>query len=84
MQLFDNVTFGPSGLDRAAHLRSEDQVAEVLAGRRAGDAIVLWRGKPLLSEGDARDLVRLPLDHELFRDCGAPILLGLEDSSNNP
>lgn len=81
MQLFDNVTFGPSGLDRAAHLRSEDQVSEVLAGRRAGDAIVLWRGKPLLSEGDARDLIRLPLDHELFREGGVPILLGLENAS---
>lgn len=78
MQLFDNVTFGPSGLDRAAHLRGQNQMDEVLAGRAEGAAILMWRGKPLLEGGAERRLVRLPLTHEILQDCPTPILLGKE------
>lgn len=83
MQLFESVTFGPSGLDRAAHLRTDAVLAELADGRRAGHAIVLWRGKPLLgpvhSDETARDLVRLPVDHPVLAECAQPILLGQED-----
>ena len=46
MQLFENVTFGPSGLDRAAHLRTKEVLDEVASGARAGHTLCVWRGKP--------------------------------------
>ncbi|MEL7301833.1 MAG: NAD(+) diphosphatase [Pseudomonadota bacterium] len=64
------VTFGGSGLDRAAELRG---VPELPPGR----AIVLWRGKPALGE-DGR-LVRVDAAHALRRHAPAPILLGREE-----
>ena len=76
MKLAETVTFGGSGLDRAAELRGD--AAGLEATRKGGlaDIIVLWRGKPLL-QGDA--LVRLPADHALFADLSvAPLLLGRE------
>ena len=76
MQHAESVTFGGSGLDRAAHLRGD------VSGARADPTsrtIVLWRGKPLV-EGEGRDrLVRLPLDHPALAEArGAPFFLGLE------
>ncbi len=80
------VTFGGSGLDRAAALRGDDSA---LAGAR-GDAravcILIWRGKPLVA-GEGRDaLVRLALDHPLVAQrpggvIGDLLLLGLEDGA---
>jgi NAD+ diphosphatase len=78
MQLFEGVTFGPSGLDRAAHLRSSEVSEEVRSHQRAGHAIVLWRGKSLLDAGETRTLVRLPLDHPLLEEARDPLLLGQE------
>ncbi|MBU2981598.1 NAD(+) diphosphatase [Lentibacter algarum] len=76
MKLAETVTFGGSGLDRAAELRGDAQGLE--AARKSGraDIIAHWRGKPLV-QGDT--LVRLPADHPLFVDLGvAPLLLGRE------
>lgn len=78
MQLFDSVTFGPSGLDRVAHLRTDAVLQDLASGQRAGHAVVLWRGKPLQADGDARNLVRLPLDHPVIAGRENPILLGQE------
>ena len=54
MRHAEKVTFGGSGLDRAAHLRAE---RDALA-RLWSDAQVLpmWRGKPLVA-GEGRDLL---------------------------
>ncbi|PRY78113.1 NAD+ diphosphatase [Yoonia maritima] len=68
MKIAETVTFGGSGLNRAAHLRA--QAAELVQDRRAR-AILLWRGKPMLM-GDA--LTRVPLDHPMLTDAGADMV----------
>ncbi|MEO1705856.1 MAG: NAD(+) diphosphatase [Pseudomonadota bacterium] len=65
------VTFGGSRLDRAAELRST-------ADLPAGEAIVLWRGKPALTK--AGHLARVGAGHVLRRHAPAPLLLGREES----
>ena len=77
----ESVTFGTSGLDRAAHLRSD---AAALDARLAtGDAIVLpvWRGKPCLDVA-TRSLFWCPADHGVFDAADeAAIFLGLDDGA---
>ena len=59
MKLAETVTFGGSGLDRAAHLRGTEAGAP-----QAGDAaIVLWRGKVLMQRGDRTGLLRVGVPH---------------------
>jgi NAD+ diphosphatase len=71
------VTFGGSGLNRAAHLRSD---APKLSRDTAARAIVLWRGK-LLIDGKGQGLTRLPLDHPVMADAtSSHIFLGLDDA----
>ena len=49
MRQGEDVTFGGSGLDRAAGLRGD---AVALAGLAAeGAVLALWRGKPLIAGG---------------------------------
>ena len=72
MKNAESVTFGTSGLDRAAHLRGDPP---------AGDVMPVWRGKPMI-EGDESGRVAtfLPPDHSVFDDAGAPaIFLGMSD-----
>jgi NAD+ diphosphatase len=78
----ETVTFGGSGLDRAAELRGQSQVvADHLEGGTA-QVVVLWRGKPLVGGPDLDHLVRLPPDHPVLRSQGGvPILLGREDAN---
>jgi len=59
------VTFGTSGLDRAAELRGD--IAPVLADPTAR-IIVLWRGKILLTCENG-PLLRLPVDHPVTQDA---------------
>lgn len=81
MRYAETVTFGGSGLDRAAELRGQPQaVAAHLAGGTA-EVVVLWRGKPLVDGPDRDRLVRVAPDHPVLRaEGGAPILLGREDA----
>lgn len=75
MKRAESVTFGGSGLDRAAGLRGS---AEALAREWAGGGVMLmWRGKPLLSEG--RDLALLPANHSLAGGPERAIFLGRSD-----
>jgi NAD+ diphosphatase len=69
-----SVTFGPGGIDRAAHLRGD---AAALAAAFAGaDALCLpvWRGRPLLSPEGAGFL---PATHPLCAGAAEPMFLGL-------
>jgi len=71
----ERVTFGGSGLDRAAHLRKD---ADALAGLLDGGTVLpLWRGKPLIDGGEA--LGWLPPDSPVLAGAGAPVFLGLDD-----
>lgn len=74
MKIAETVTFGGSGLDRAAEWRGR---ADELCARPEARTMLLWRGKPML-EGDA--LVRVPLDHPVMADSADDlILLGIDD-----
>ena len=82
MKHAETVTFGGSGLNRAAHLR-EDEAALARAIKQENAAcVLLWRGKPLM-RGDS--LAMVPMDHPILRqglerEIDAPVFLGLEDS----
>ena len=76
MRIAETVTFGGSGLDRAAHLRG---AATEMSRAAEARFIVLWRGKLLLNAaGDA--LARLPGDHPLLQIRDRTfVFLGLDD-----
>ena len=74
MRAAEDVTFGATPLDRAAHLRSD---LDGLLARSGALSMVLWRGKPLVAE-DALSFV--PLNHPILADAErAPMFLGLKD-----
>jgi NAD+ diphosphatase len=74
MRHSESVTFGGSGLDRAAALRGD---ATGMAGLWAqGQVLALWRGKPLT---DGADLVWIAPGHRVLTDGGAQVFLGLDD-----
>ncbi len=76
MRLAESVTFGGSGLDRAAELRSQP---EALAGLRAGACVLpIWRGKPLL-DAESRAPVFLAADHAVFEHAGPEVFLGRDE-----
>lgn len=79
MKNAESVTFGGSGLDRAAHLRgSEKELADLLAQDGAG-VLAIWRGKPLM-DLETRALHWLAPDHPVFAAADeGPIWLGLDD-----
>ncbi|MGK7753580.1 MULTISPECIES: NAD(+) diphosphatase [unclassified Roseovarius] len=76
MRHAETVTFGGSGLDRAAELRGTPE--EIAAAPR--DVVLLWRGKPLV-EGPGLDrLVRLPVDHPVLSQADPEaVLLGRQE-----
>lgn len=82
MRHAETVTFGGSALDRAGELRDKpDAVAAALQDPDTR-AIVLWRGKPLISPERPTTLARLPLNHPVLAEAQeAPILLGREDGA---
>jgi len=75
MKNAESVTFGGSGLDRAAQMRGD---AAAIAARDTARACVFWRGKILL---DANDRVfRLPMTHAILNDRSPDLIfLGLEE-----
>lgn len=72
MKHAESVTFGGSGLDRAAHLRADPPVGQVLA---------FWQGKPLLrTEGDMRVPMFLQADQAVFDSSTEDaVFLGIDD-----
>ena len=77
MRNAENVTFGASTLDRAAHLRGS---VDDLTKDPSAKAIVLWRGKPLLN-AETSQVTQLPLDHPILTDAVEKIFLGLSSSA---
>lgn len=81
MRQAESVTFGGSGLDRAAHLRgSTDEIAGLLARDDAG-VLPIWRGKPLLATEDRAPVFLAP-GHPLFSTADeVPVFLGLDEGA---
>jgi len=78
MKHAETVTFGGSGLDRAAHLRADIDGVKADAGART---IVMWRGKPLI-EGEGAGLLRVPLDHPILNDASdLRLFIGLDEGT---
>ncbi|WP_430449546.1 NAD(+) diphosphatase [Rhodophyticola sp.] len=81
MMRAETVTFGGSGLDRAAHLRGDE--AALAAGPEAGAECILplWRGKPLMQgEGGAARLIWLRSDHPVLAQAArVRVFLGLDE-----
>lgn len=78
MLIAETVTFGGSGLDRAAHLRRDtDQLANDPQAR----TIVFWRGKVMANPNHT--LVRLSLDHSLL-SCSSPDRIFLGQNKDQP
>lgn len=73
MKIAEQVTFGGSGLNRAAERRGKLTDAD----RESADYLVFWRGKPLIEAGK---LARFPVSHMVFTDLAdSPIFLGVDD-----
>ena len=68
MNLAETVTFGGSGLDRAAECRAD---AAALRQHSEAKTIVFWRGKPLLND-DALHMVSM--DHLILKDATADLV----------
>ncbi|SFR36926.1 NAD(+) diphosphatase [Litoreibacter janthinus] len=80
MKLAETVTFGGSGLDRAAHLRGDAAALETLLAKSGTGVLPLWRGKPLIAGEDRDRPAWQTADHAIFALADeAPIFLGLDD-----
>jgi NAD+ diphosphatase len=74
----EEVTFGGSGLDRAAHLRGNPEALKASLRQPEARAILFWRGT-LLVEADGR-LARHEMNPSVVIEAGdAATLLGLDE-----
>ncbi len=74
----ETVTFGSSGLDRAALLRADADAVSALLAR--GQVLALWRGKPLAIRGDG--LAWLSAGHPALSHASDDfVFLGLDDGT---
>ena len=80
MKNAETVTFGGSGLDRAAELRTDGDALAAACASGNAETILIWRGKPLVVADTLDRLARLPLDHDVVSNADAPLLLGREDT----
>ena len=79
MRISETVTFGGSGLDRAAQLRNDAQAIEAMLQDLATRVLPVWRGKPLFA-GEPRGLGWLaPGEAVLGPADEAPVFLGLDE-----
>ncbi|WP_299963154.1 NAD(+) diphosphatase [uncultured Roseobacter sp.] len=82
MKHAETVTFGGSGLDRAAELRTDHAALEVAKSHPDSRAVLFWRGKPLVAPERPCELVRLPMNHPVVGDVvEPPVFLGREDGA---
>lgn len=83
MKHAETVTFGGSGLDRAAEVRGDDAALQRLMADPSTRAVLSWRGKPLISPERPAALVRLPMDHPILQSdaVSKPVFLGREDGA---
>ena len=76
MKLAETVTFGGSGLDRAAQLRGNLTETDISKGQ----SIVIWRGKVLVVNKDSPTLALLSCTHPILADA-PQIFLGRDNET---
>ncbi|SLN10209.1 NADH pyrophosphatase [Roseovarius albus] len=77
----ESVTFGGTGLDRAAELRGQEDALKQLIAEGQAETILLWNGKPLVSAENLDQLIYLRMDEPVLKKAQVPpILLGRSDS----
>lgn len=82
MKHAEEVTFGGSGLDRAAELRGDIPALAALMVDARSRCILMWRGKPLVAGGDPLELQRLPMDHPVLAQADLPpVFMGREEGA---
>jgi NAD+ diphosphatase len=83
MKIAETVTFGGSGLDRAAELRGDAVALATAQADPRSRTVVFWRGKPLLIDSpEGRELARLPMNHPLLAEASPdPFFLGREEGA---
>lgn len=83
MKHAETVTFGGSGLNRAAELRGPDAQARLMADP-ASRVTYMWRGKSVFSGAadGPLSLVWTDLKHPLAQTVGPRMFLGLEDDGS--
>lgn len=82
MKHAETVTFGGSGLDRAAEMRAKPDALAKFAADPAARAVIFWRGKTLINRDRPATVLRVPMDHPIVKESGeAPIFLGREDGA---
>ncbi len=80
MKIAEQVTFGGSGLDRAAELRADPAALQVLAADPAARFLPMWRAKPLVSGDSDLTLAGLPAGAAPLEHAReAPVFLGSSD-----
>src|SRR6056297_1842175 len=81
MRLAETVTFGGSGLDRAAELRGDAEALAAALSDGRGTVLPIWRGKPLMApDGAGRRLVWLAGEHPMLADApGERLFLGKDE-----
>jgi NAD+ diphosphatase len=78
MQRAELLTFGGSGLDRAALLRADADAVSALLSQ--GQVLAFWRGKPLTNRDDG--LVWLPAGHAVLSQASDEfVFLGLDEGT---
>jgi NAD+ diphosphatase len=81
MRHSEAVTFGGSGLDRAAYLRGDTAVLAAHLATGVEMVLPIWNGKPLVEEaGGLQQLCWVPAGHPILASASANmILLGISD-----
>lgn len=80
MKRAEEVTFGGSGFERAAHLRADAAGLRALYAAPTTQVLPMWRGKPLCNKDRPASLAWLASDHRVFDGIdAAPIFLGQND-----
>ncbi|WP_163849920.1 NAD(+) diphosphatase [Pseudooceanicola aestuarii] len=75
MRIAEEVTFGGSGLDRAAELRGQADVLRFARSAGTSRTALFWRGNVLMSGPGT--VARLPMNHPVLADAREePILMG--------
>lgn len=79
MRIAEQVTFGGSGLDRAAELRGDEVAQNALLANPGARVMVLWKLKPMMAGEDR--LAWMRPDHPLLKDAGSErLFLGRDET----